>query len=216
MEYKEFIEKYTEAAIKADLSKLPNVYKILEGQRIKFEAATLDAEIIEVKEFCSVAIKELKHKLRTAFINRVYIGTYVNHTAPFIFHLKLFFEYTDLYNKAIEYQQSKNKNQPQQEPNKKKEKLHPQVFRDNGFEVWQSMFESFDIKESSLTDIRFMYEAMKNDNLIFETIGEKNLRDWIAETYGLVISRAKYTSPTWKSNKKRMAIYSDAKEIAMA
>jgi len=107
-------------------------------------------------------------------------------------------------------------NEPQQEPNKKKEKLHPQVFRDNGFEVWQSMFESFDIKESSLTDIRFMYEAMKNDNLIFETIGEKNLRDWIAETYGLVISRAKYTSPTWKSNKKRMAIYSDAKEIAMA
>lgn len=96
---------------------------------------------------------------------------------------------------------------------KAKENLHPQIFKNNGFEIWQSMFESFDVKESSLTDIRFMYEAMKNDGFIFDTIGEKNLRDWINETYSLTMNKAKFTNPKWDSNKKRMAVYSAAKDL---
>jgi len=104
----------------------------------------------------------------------------------------------------------KERTEPQQKP--KKENLHTHIFKDNAFYIWRSMFDSFDVEESSLTDVRFMYEIMKKEGLISDTIGEKNLRDWISQTYSLVMNKTKYTDPKQSSNKKRMAVYSAAKE----
>ena len=39
--------------------------------------------------------------------------------------------------------------------------LHPNIFKKNGFEIWESMFEKFNITKTKRTDIDFMFEVMK-------------------------------------------------------
>ncbi|WP_047416056.1 hypothetical protein [Cellulophaga sp. Hel_I_12] len=89
------------------------------------------------------------------------------------------------------------------------ENKHINIFRNNGFDVWQSMFDSFCIDETSRTDVKFMYEIMKKDGLIFDTINQKTFLDWISKTYEIVIQKTSNHSVT----NERIAIYSIAKQL---
>ena len=102
-------------------------------------------------------------------------------------------------------------NQPQQNEtgNTKevKKELHNQIFKGNNFEIWQRLFENFNINETKRTDLRFMYEIMKYKGQIHETVTVKNITDWINKTYQFSIEKLQYTSIKNKSNENRMAIY---------
>ena len=88
---------------------------------------------------------------------------------------------------------------------------HTKIFKKNAFEVWQSMFDAFDINKSSRTDVRFMYEAMKKDGLIHDTIGETDIRRWIDEVYEISLEKLPFTDIQSNSNKKRRSIYKQSK-----
>ena len=64
-----------------------------------------------------------------------------------------------------------------------KKELHNHIFKGNAFEVWQSMFDRFNINETTRTDLRFMYEVMKYNNQIHKSVTLKIITDWINETY---------------------------------
>jgi hypothetical protein len=89
---------------------------------------------------------------------------------------------------------------------------HSNIFKNNAFEVWESMYESFDIKESSRSDVKFMFEVMKKDGLIFETVNQKSLLEWIDQTYGIIIQKTSNISKTTERN----SIYSNAKQLYTA
>jgi hypothetical protein len=89
-----------------------------------------------------------------------------------------------------------------------KSSQHTQIFKGNAFEVWQSMFEEFKITKSSRTDIDFMFQVMKYNNLIHNNIGLIDIKDWINENYQIAVEKVKYTDPSSKANKKRMSTYS--------
>jgi hypothetical protein len=103
--------------------------------------------------------------------------------------------------------------QPQQTENKKpdevKKELHNNIFKDDAFEIWQSMFEKFEIIASKRTDIDFMFQVMKYNNLIFDTIGYVDIQNWINEVYEIVFEKIKYTDHKARSNEKRLIIYND-------
>lgn len=86
---------------------------------------------------------------------------------------------------------------------------HTHIFKNNAFDVWEAMFNDFGIKESSRTDIKFMFEEMKKDGLIFNTITQKNILNWISETYQIEIEKTSNYSKT----KARISIYSNAKHL---
>ncbi|GAB5400137.1 MAG: hypothetical protein Aureis2KO_17220 [Aureisphaera sp.] len=86
---------------------------------------------------------------------------------------------------------------------------HSHIFRNNAFEVWQSMYDGFDIKGSSRADVKFMYEEMKKDGLIFETVNQKTFLDWISQTYQIVIQKTSNYSRT----SIRISIYHNAKQL---
>ena len=69
------------------------------------------------------------------------------------------------------YQKYLTNIKPQQlqisKPDEVKKELHNNIFKDNAFVVWQSMFVKFKITESNRTDIDFMFEVMKYHNLIY-------------------------------------------------
>mgnify|MGYP003110018179 CR=1 FL=1 len=86
---------------------------------------------------------------------------------------------------------------------------HTHIFNNNAFDVWQSMYDSFGITESSRTDVKFMYEEMKKDGLIYNTVNQKTFLDWISQTYEIVIHKTSNYSKT----PKRISIYSNAKQL---
>jgi hypothetical protein len=86
--------------------------------------------------------------------------------------------------------------------------LHTHIFKGNAFEVWQAMFDSFQITESSRTDVKFMFEEMKKDNLIHNTVNQKAFLNWISITYQITVEKTSNYSKT----AERKSIYSNAKQ----
>ena len=107
-------------------------------------------------------------------------------------------------------------NQPQQmeinKPDEVKKELHNNIFKGNAFEVWQSMFNEFKIKDGSYsTDIDFMFEVMKYNNLIHENIGLTDIKNWINGVYEISFEKIRHTNPKSTANEKRLIIYNNIK-----
>ena len=105
-------------------------------------------------------------------------------------------------------------NPPQQTENSKpdelKKELHNHIFKGNAFEVWQSMFDEFEINEKSRTDVKFMFEEMKKEGLIHKTVNQTTFLEWITSTYnGLIVEKTSNHSRT----KHILLAYSRAKEL---
>lgn len=95
-------------------------------------------------------------------------------------------------------------------PDAEKTEMHPEIFKNNKFEVWQSMFDAFNITESNYsTDIDFMFEVMKYNDYIHSHIGLTNIRNWINEKYEISFEKIRYTDPKSNANKKRLAIFNE-------
>ena len=84
---------------------------------------------------------------------------------------------------------------------------HTDYFKDNAFEIWERLFENFNIDKTKRTDLRFMYEIMKHKGQIHKTVTVKSITDWINETYDFGIDKLQYTNIKSKSNENRMSIY---------
>lgn len=95
-------------------------------------------------------------------------------------------------------------------PNEVQKNLHSQIFKGNAFEVWESLFESFGITESSRTDVKFIYEEMKKEGLIHNTVSQIAFLEWITINHnGLIVEKTSNHSRT----KNRLTIYSNAKKL---
>jgi hypothetical protein len=120
-------------------------------------------------------------------------------------------------NKQFEYYKNFLLNKlekPQQlqdiKPDEIKKELHNNIFKDNAFEVWHSMFVKFKIIESNYsTDIDFMFEVMKYNNLIHKNIGLTDIKNWVNKVYEILFEKIRYTNPKSTANQKRLIIYND-------
>jgi hypothetical protein len=89
-----------------------------------------------------------------------------------------------------------------------KENEYPEIFIDNAFDVWQSMFNAFKITQSNYSkDIDFMYNVMIYNNLIHDHIGKTDIKNWISKVYEITFDKIRFTNPKEDSNKKRLVIF---------
>lgn len=89
---------------------------------------------------------------------------------------------------------------------------HSHIFKANAFEVWQYMFDEFNINEKSRTDVKFIFEEMRKEGegLIHKTVNQKTFLEWITSTYdGLIIEKTSNHSRT----KSRLQTYTRAKKL---
>lgn len=121
-------------------------------------------------------------------------------------------KFIELINEAIQAIEFTPQQVENVKPDEVKKELHPQIFKDNAFEIWQSMFEKFNINKSKRTDIDFMFEVMKYNNQIHTNIGYTDIQDWISEVYEIVPDKVKFTDIKTKANEKRLIIYNEIKE----
>lgn len=131
-------------------------------------------------------------------------GKYWDEKHKAIIELIAFEKFLDEPNNLEQSTESEQKN----EPTTVVEDKHSKIFKNNAFEVWQSLFDEFDIQESSRTDVKFIYEEMKKDGLIHNTINQKGFLDWINETYEIQVLKTSNHSRTIN----RIKEYSKAKE----
>ena len=87
---------------------------------------------------------------------------------------------------------------------------HPHIFYYNGFDVWQSMFDSFKISSRSRTDVRFMFDKMKKDGMIRKNMRFQDFLEWVNETYGLEVEKISFAD---LNNIKRLSIYYNAAQL---
>ena len=96
-------------------------------------------------------------------------------------------------------------------PDEVEKKLHNDIFKDNAFGVWQSMFDEFDIKESSYSiDLDFMFNVMQNQEnkyLIHKAISKIRMLEWINEIHEITFTKIRYTNHKVSSNKNRLTIF---------
>ncbi|WP_417200533.1 hypothetical protein [Bizionia sp.] len=86
---------------------------------------------------------------------------------------------------------------------------HYHIFKFGAFNSWQRMFRVFHIDEDSRTDIKFMFEAMKNHKLIHSTVSQTSLLEWILESYNLEIGKTNNLN----NSKYRISVFEESTGI---
>lgn len=182
-----------------------------------------DLKNINLREHTISQIKYILHEREFKLGSKGLLDLVFNKVPPLIFTEKNIFDYgywngiihsiDDIIKKAgltLDELKTSEPEQPETDkPDEVKKELHNHIFKGNAFEVWQSMFDSFQITERSRTDVKFMFEEMKKDGFIHNTVNQKTFLDWISETYEITIEKTSNFSKT----KYRNSIYSNAKQL---
>ena len=98
-----------------------------------------------------------------------------------------------------------------QQPETRKPNKHSHIFIGNAFDVWQYMFDFFGVKSSSRRDFKFMFDIMKYDKLIQDTVNQTAMFKWVDTTYGIIIE--KINPNDFKKDTKRMRVYKHARTL---
>jgi hypothetical protein len=102
------------------------------------------------------------------------------------------------------------------EPDEVKKELHNNVFKGNAFEVFEMYKEKKLITLQSRTDLRVIFDLMKKDNLLLDTIELKHYIKWINEMFfENNISELKKQNLFSKPNIIRTNDYSDIKKATL-
>ena len=135
MEFNDFLNRYEKEALQVDLrTEYPLVFDVLELQKMKLNSVNFDSEIDEVIAFCKKAVNDMKVRLNLVILNEGYITNYANGKPTFYSEIKTYFEYLQLYNKAIDKkqqfppQQNNIKNTDEVKPKKTPEKWYALLY----------------------------------------------------------------------------------------
>lgn len=193
-----------------------NKYKIPELKRTDIYTIKKNVEIEDLQIILELRQKYYEFVENTR--NQNFSYSLFNNFNRFLKELFAFFDKNEINDfNLIEFPENiiSNKtenNQPQpketNKPDEVKKELHNNIFKDNAFEVWQSMFEKFQIIESNYsTDIDFMFQVMKYNNLIYNNIGLTDIKNWINTVYEISFDKIRFTDHKAKANKKRLIIF---------
>ena len=103
----------------------------------------------------------------------------------------------------------------QKETNKTEEineELHNNMFRGNSFLLFKKYVEMKNVLNNSRTDFRFLYDIMKKDNFIYETVTLKQYITFINTHFDYVDSELKSISLSSSPNIKRRKDYQQYKD----
>lgn len=85
---------------------------------------------------------------------------------------------------------------------------HAHIFRDFGFGIWEAMYSRLGITDSSRADVKYIYEKMKYDGYIHDTVRQVDFLNWISETYEITVEKTSRTTET----SERLNAYKAAKQ----
>ncbi len=106
--------------------------------------------------------------------------------------------------------------QPQQDgpknPDAVKKELHNNIFNGNAFEVFEKYIINKNVSENCKTDLRVLFEFLKADNLLVETIELKHYIKWLNSNFDYNIFELKKINLNTKPNIQRANDYKEYKK----
>lgn len=171
-------------------------------QSLRLKRAENPALALSMRDYYIDRIKELKTMLEINF--------FFKKVNPIYFHFdQIILEFKNNIDPEIEKIKSLPSIHKDPEENIEYNR-HSKIFTRDGFKVWSRMFIDFNINASSRTDLRFMFDTMKKEEigLIHSTVSQKALLDWINEVYELTVEKLPYRD--FKNDTKRQAIFKKA------
>lgn len=87
------------------------------------------------------------------------------------------------------------------------EELHNNIFKGKAIFLFKEYVDSKDMTPQSRTDFRFLYEQMKKDNLIYDTVSLSQYIKFIQNNFGYVDDELKTINPNTKRNIQRERDY---------
>jgi hypothetical protein len=88
---------------------------------------------------------------------------------------------------------------------------HLNIFAPFGFEIFNEMFEKYDISGEENETLNFLYSVMSYDNDLIK-VKASTLKNWLNKKYNTQISRIRETVYSSKANKDRYSDYSYIKQ----
>jgi hypothetical protein len=118
VDFDELLTRYKKEALLVDLKKTEFlVYETFERNKMKVNNATFENEINDLIVLFETAVIDIKSMLHTAIINEHYKGGYPNGNPNLLMQIKCYFEYYELYQKAIDKKRLiQQLNTPEPEP----------------------------------------------------------------------------------------------------
>lgn len=223
MEFNDFLNKHKEEALQIDLKKREyGAYEILELKKMKLNTVTFDYEIEEVIAFCKEAIVSTKESLNRVILNKNYEHRYVYDNPYFLVLIKAYFEYLELYQKAIDKKQQSQ--QPEAvKPDEAKQqhpKFDPNLWNNDCFELFKYLYDCYyKSTNRQLTNIWFYIKESGNNKYILKATKDQ-YKDFILKNYQINITnfdkaQTKWEDKEWHTIDDHRIIFEDTlKQIA--
>ena len=100
-------------------------------------------------------------------------------------------------------------------PDEVKKELHNNIFKYNAFEIFEKYFENKKISQNSRTDLRVIFDLLKEDDLLFETVELKHYIKWLNSQFDYDISELKKLDLNTRPNIQRANDYKDYKKTTL-
>ena len=122
----------------------------------------------------------------------------------------------DILTQCITYSRKANVNESSnsietKQPDEVKKELHSRIFKDNAFELFEKYYNNKAMNFQSRTDFRFLFEQMKIDNLIHETVSLGQYLKFIGN-YGYAEKELKAIQMNTTKNIQRLKDYNEYKD----
>jgi hypothetical protein len=172
--YPEFFEEYFNITLNEFLEKQKAQLSIHFEVKTQFEKFLL----IEIKKSEEI-IKGIKDGYKS-FSHRPLFGKGDKGERD-IYAFEIYIQFLD--NKLFLHEKTNTTNPEAVKPNDGKKKLHNDIFKDNAFEIFEFYKEKKKINVNSRTDLRVIFDLLKSDNLLLETIELKHYINWLNRVY---------------------------------
>jgi hypothetical protein len=100
-------------------------------------------------------------------------------------------------------------------PDVVEKELHNNIFKYNAFETFEKYFENKKITQHSRTDLRVIFDLLKEDDLLFETVELKHYIKWLNSQFDYDISELKKLDLNTRPNIQRANDYKDYKKTTL-
>ncbi len=176
------------------------------GKHELIEGLTLEQLIVDVKRDIEALKKDEFGVVLNKFTNGMFNGDLTHNEVSYMF-FKLGEAYLSYKKESEMPLTSENTVESIENQSKVVLEIDNCIFTDYGKALFERYIDSCNVKNNHRTEFRFLFDALKRDNLLHPNTSLKHYIDYITERYDYVSDELKRISWDAKPNQKRIATY---------
>lgn len=195
--------------------------KYLEAEK-EYSIVMFD-DIIATKEFINIEFTENNERIKSLeeFLQKMKHHTF-NSKEQLLKYCKRYNLFLKEKIKELDKPQQNISKEKQVESNSEinkndevKKELHNNIFKRNAFEIFEKYVTTKKIDSTCRTDLRLLFELLKEDNLLVENIELKHYRNWLSNYFNSYFPELKKIELNTRHNIQRTNDYKEYKSATL-